>query len=58
MPSAGAPAYHPPGAYFTTLGPKEPNLAKRLFIPRAKLAFAFELTPPMPLRAIPVAVLG
>src|SRR4051794_33864064 len=35
---------HPFGAYFTTLGKDTKNLAKRLRIPRTKLAFFFEFT--------------
>lgn len=35
------PGNHPFGAYFTTLGPDTINLAKRLRIPREKLAFVF-----------------
>jgi hypothetical protein len=32
---------HPRGAYFTTLGPDTGNLAKRLRVPKAKIAFVF-----------------
>jgi hypothetical protein len=35
------PPDHPPGAYFTTLPPHTPNLAKRLRIPRVKLEHVF-----------------
>lgn len=35
------PGDHPVGAYFTNLPPDTPKLAKRLRIPRSKLAFAF-----------------
>lgn len=35
------PDAKPHGAYFTTLGPATLNLAKRLRIPRAKLAYQF-----------------
>ena len=35
------PGSHPPGAYFTTLGPEAPHLAARLRIPRAKLEYIF-----------------
>lgn len=36
------PGDHPFGAYFTTLPSDTPNLAKRLRIPRSKLAYFFE----------------
>lgn len=36
------PGNHPFGAYFTDLPPSTPNLAKRLGIPRIKLADYFE----------------
>ena len=32
---------HPVGAYFTTLRPDAPNLATRLGLPRAKVAYLF-----------------
>lgn len=35
------PGEHPFGAYFTTLGKGEPNLAIKLRIPRKKLAYLF-----------------
>jgi hypothetical protein len=35
------PADHPFGAYFTTLAPTTANLAKRLRVPKSKLAFLF-----------------
>lgn len=35
------PGNHPLGAYFTTLPPNTPNLAKKLRIPRRKLEFVF-----------------
>lgn len=35
------PGDHPIGAYFTNLHPDTPKLAKRLRIPRSKLAFEF-----------------
>ena len=35
------PGDHPFGAYFTTLGPTTRNLAKRLRVPKTKLAFLF-----------------
>jgi len=35
------PGNHPIGAYFTTLGPGTPNLAKRLRIPKSKLKYVF-----------------
>src|SRR5262249_53076097 len=38
------PGIHPSGAYFTTLGRNTKNLAQRLGIPRAKLAYFFEFT--------------
>ncbi len=38
------PGEHPFGAYFTTLAPETPHLAKRLRIPRTKLAYRFEFT--------------
>jgi hypothetical protein len=37
------PEDHPPGAYFTRCDPGTPALSKKLRIPRAKLAYAFEL---------------
>lgn len=42
--AAKPPGDHPFGAYFTTLGPDTPHLAKKLRIPRTKLAFRFEFT--------------
>lgn len=38
------PGDHPFGAYFTTLTPDTKNLAKRLGVPRRKLAYRFEFT--------------
>jgi hypothetical protein len=35
------PARQPPGAYFTTYPPDEPNLAVKLFLPREKLRYIF-----------------
>lgn len=35
------PGDHPVGAYFTTLPPGTKNLAKKLRIPRSKLAYVF-----------------
>jgi hypothetical protein len=35
------PGNHPFGAYFTTLPPDTPNLAKKLRIPASKLAYVF-----------------
>ena len=35
------PGDHPFGAYFTTLAPDTPNLAKRLGIPKRKLEYLF-----------------
>jgi hypothetical protein len=35
------PGNHPFGAYFTTLPPGTPNLAKRLGIPKSKLEYVF-----------------
>jgi len=37
------PGDHPVGAYFTSLGPETRHLAKRLRIPRSKLAYRFEV---------------
>lgn len=37
------PGNHPVGAYFTNLPRGTPNLAQRLRIPKAKLAYVFEL---------------
>jgi hypothetical protein len=45
--------HHPVGAYFTTYEPFEPNLAKKIFVPRAKLAFVFAFAPPAPLLLLP-----
>lgn len=36
------PGSHPFGAYFTTLPPGTPNLAKKLRIPNDKLKYVFE----------------
>jgi hypothetical protein len=36
------PGNHPFGAYFTTLSPSTPNLAKKLRIPVDKLKYVFE----------------
>lgn len=38
------PGDHPFGAYFTTLSPDTPNLARRLRVPREKLKFVFQFT--------------
>jgi hypothetical protein len=38
------PGNHSKGAYFTTLGTGEKNLAKRLRIPKAKLEYVFCFT--------------
>jgi hypothetical protein len=38
------PGDRPFGAYFTTLPPDTPNLARRLRIPREKLNFVFDFT--------------
>lgn len=35
------PGDHPFGAYFTTLEPGTPNLAKRLLIPKRKIEYLF-----------------
>jgi hypothetical protein len=35
------PGPHPKGAYFTNLIPRTPNLAQKLRVPKAKLAFIF-----------------
>ena len=35
------PGDHPRGAYFTTLQPGTPNLARKLFIPRRKTEYVF-----------------
>lgn len=40
--AAQPPGDHPFGAYFTDLPPTTPNLAKRLGVPRRKLAYDFE----------------
>jgi hypothetical protein len=42
--AAQPPGQHPFGAYFTTLGRTTKNLAKKLRIPKAKVAFFFEFT--------------
>jgi hypothetical protein len=42
----------PQGAYFTTLGPGEKNLAKRLRIPKAKLEYVFCFTDGTGLKAL------
>lgn len=47
------PGDHPVGAYFTSLSPKTRHLAKRLRIPRAKLAYRFEISGDDGLRALP-----
>jgi hypothetical protein len=44
---------NPVGAYFTDYPPNEPNLAKKIFVPRDKLAFVFQFTPPSPLLSLP-----
>ncbi len=36
------PGNHPFGAYFTTLPPATPKLAKRLGLPRSKIEYVFE----------------
>jgi hypothetical protein len=41
---AQPPGKHPPGAYFTSLGPGTRNLALRLRIPKDKLRFVFCFT--------------
>jgi hypothetical protein len=41
--AAQPPGQHPFGAYFTTLGRTTRNLAQKLRIPKAKIAFFFEL---------------
>ena len=46
------PCDHPKAAYFTTLGPKEPNLAARLRISRAKVAFVFQFVDQGDLKAL------
>lgn len=45
--------HHPVGTYFTTYEPTEPNLSKKIFVPVAKLAYAFSFTPPSPLEPLP-----
>lgn len=40
--AAAPPGEHPFGAYFTNLGPETRHLAKRLRIPKSKLAYRFE----------------
>ena len=45
--------HHPPGAYFTDYPPHEPNLAKKLFVPRSKLEYVFSFDPPTPLTPLP-----
>jgi hypothetical protein len=44
---------HPRGAYFTTVGPDAPNLAKRLRIPKAKIAFVFYFSDGSDLKPLP-----
>ena len=39
--AAQPPGDHPFGAYFTTLDPTTPKLAKKLLIPREKLGYVF-----------------
>ncbi|XXY51965.1 hypothetical protein WME91_12560 [Sorangium sp. So ce269] len=43
---------HPVGAYFTTFGPDEPNLSKKLFIPKTKREFVFSFVEPIPLKML------
>ena len=45
--------HHPIGAYFTDYAPTEPNLAKKIFVPRSKLAFVFSFRLPTPMLALP-----
>ncbi|MBI4817406.1 MAG: hypothetical protein HY791_14185 [Deltaproteobacteria bacterium] len=47
------PVTHPPGAYFTDYAATEPNLAKKLRIPREKLRYLFQFEPPTPLLPLP-----
>jgi hypothetical protein len=42
--AAQPPGDHPRGAYFTTLKPDVPNLAKRLRVPKDKIGFVFCFT--------------
>jgi len=46
-------AHNPVGAYFTSYSHTEPNLAKKIFVPRTKLAYLFEFTPPSELKELP-----
>lgn len=46
------PGDHPVGAYFTTLGPEAPNLAARLRISRAKVAYVFQFVDHGDLKAL------
>jgi hypothetical protein len=46
-------AHNPVGAYFTTYAPTEPNLAKKIFVPRSKLAFVFTFVPRQTLLPMP-----
>lgn len=45
--------HNPIGAYFTNYAPTEPNLAKKIFVPRIKLAFMFSFRPPTSLLPLP-----
>ena len=49
------PGKHPPGAYFTSLGPERTDLARRLRIPKDKLRFVFAFTVMDELRRLPGA---
>ncbi len=49
--TAQPPGDHPRAAYFTTLKPNAVNLAKRLRIPKAKIAFVFYFSGVSDLRA-------
>jgi hypothetical protein len=46
-------SHHPVGAYFTTYEADEPHLAKKLFLPRSKLAYIFAFTESHPLSRLP-----
>lgn len=46
------PGDHPRGAYFTTLAPETPNLAARLRISRAKVAYVFQFVDGGDLKAL------
>ena len=45
--------HHPVGAYFTTYPPTEPNLAKKLYVPKEKLSHMFSFSPPRDLVPLP-----